>query len=118
MCEHPGTRRRVGIPTRGQYNIRDTFITLALSAGEDPGLVAQVCGTSEQMIFGHYRKWMRGSVRADGRRIATLYRNPAARRPAPEWAPDGHHDPNHARKSLKSQNRKRRAGNCTTPVTT
>lgn len=39
-------------------NVRDTFITLALSAGEDPGWVAQVCGTSEQMIFRHYRNWM------------------------------------------------------------
>ncbi|MEO6029458.1 MAG: hypothetical protein ABIR79_21550 [Candidatus Binatia bacterium] len=46
------TLQRAGIPARGQYNIRDTFITLALSAGEDPGWVAQVCGTSEQMIFG------------------------------------------------------------------
>jgi hypothetical protein len=39
------THRRCGFHARGQYNIRDTFITLALSAGEDPGWVAQVCGT-------------------------------------------------------------------------
>ena len=45
----------IGLSARGQYNIRDTFITLALSAGEDPGWVAEVCGTSEQMIFEHYR---------------------------------------------------------------
>ena len=31
------TLRRCGLRARGQYNIRDTFITLALSAGEDPG---------------------------------------------------------------------------------
>jgi len=31
---------RAGIPRRGQYCIRDTFITLALSSGEDPGWVA------------------------------------------------------------------------------
>ena len=36
---------------RGQYNIRDTFISLALSAGKDPGWVAAVCGTSGEMIF-------------------------------------------------------------------
>ena len=31
------TLRRAGLRERGQYNIRDTFITLALSADEDPG---------------------------------------------------------------------------------
>lgn len=45
------TLRAAGIASRGQYSIRDTFITLALTAGEDPGWVTQVCGTSEQMIF-------------------------------------------------------------------
>jgi integrase len=49
------TIAQIGLSARGQYNIRDTFITLALSAGEDPGWVAQVCGNSEQMIFEHYR---------------------------------------------------------------
>jgi hypothetical protein len=43
------TLRRAGIRERGQYCIRDTFISL--SAGEDPGWVARVCGTSEHMIF-------------------------------------------------------------------
>ena len=45
---------------RGQYNIRDSFISIALSAGEDPGWVAKVCGTSEEMIFRHYRTWIPG----------------------------------------------------------
>src|SRR5215467_4246578 len=67
------TLRRCGLHARGQYNIRDTFITNALSASEDPGWVAQVCGTSEQMIFRHYRRWMPALSRADGRRIAALY---------------------------------------------
>jgi len=31
------TLRRCGLHARGQYKIRDTFITNALSAGEDPG---------------------------------------------------------------------------------
>jgi hypothetical protein len=31
------TLRRYGLHARGQYNTRDTFITNALSAGEDPG---------------------------------------------------------------------------------
>jgi integrase len=72
------TLRALGLRTRGQYNIRDTFISLALSAGEDPGWVAQVCGTSERMIFQHYRKFMANLRRQDGRRIAGLYRDPAA----------------------------------------
>jgi integrase len=50
------TIKQIGLSSRGQYNIRDTFITLALSAGEDPGWVAEVCGTSERMIFRHYRE--------------------------------------------------------------
>jgi len=70
------TLRKLGLRTRGQYNIRDTFITLALSAGEDPGWVAQVCGTSERMIFEHYRKWMKNLTRQDGHRIASLYLEP------------------------------------------
>lgn len=49
---------------------------MALSAGEDPGWVAQVCGTSERMIFEHYRKFMKNLRREDGRRIAGLYRSP------------------------------------------
>lgn len=68
------TLRKLGLRDRGQYNIRDTFITLALSAGEDPGWVAQVCGTSERMIFEHYRKWMKNLTRQDGGRVARLYR--------------------------------------------
>ena len=63
------TVAKVGLSARGQYNIRDTFITLALSAGEDPGWVVQVCGTSEQMIFQHYRRWMPSQRRGDGRRL-------------------------------------------------
>jgi hypothetical protein len=42
---------RAGLRRRGQYNFRDSFITIALSAGEDPGWVAKGCGTSEEMIF-------------------------------------------------------------------
>ena len=66
------TLRTLELRARGQYNIRDTFISLALSAGEDPGWVAQVCGTSERMIFEHYRKFMANLRREDGRRIAGL----------------------------------------------
>jgi len=60
------------VSARGQYNIRDTFITLALSAGEDPGWVAQVCGDSEQMIFQHYRNWMPNLRRGHGQKLVGL----------------------------------------------
>lgn len=63
------TLRKIGVSARGQYNIRDTFISLALSAGEDPGWVAEVCGTSEPMIFRHYRRWMPKLARGHGRLV-------------------------------------------------
>jgi hypothetical protein len=63
--------------TRGQHNIRDTFISLALSAGEDPGWVAQLCGTSERMIFQHYRKFMANLRRQDGRCMPVCTASPA-----------------------------------------
>ena len=67
-----GNPPKAGIAERGQYCIRDTFISLALSSGEDPGWVAQLCGTSEEMIFRHYRKWIPGLQVGAGRRIGTL----------------------------------------------
>ena len=44
----------------------------SLSAGEDPGWVAEVCGTSEQMIFEHYRTWMPKLRRGDGRQLIRI----------------------------------------------
>jgi hypothetical protein len=61
----------------GQYSIRDTFISLALSAGGDPGWVAKVCGTSEQLIFQSYRKWMPSQRRTDGQGIARALGTPS-----------------------------------------
>jgi len=69
------TLRIAGISERDQYSIRDTFITLALSAGEDPGWVAAVCGNSEEMIFKHYRQWMPALDRSDGTRIARAFQD-------------------------------------------
>jgi integrase len=63
------TIEAIGLSPRGQYNVKDTFITLALSAGEDPGWVAEVCGTSEQMIFEHYRTWMPKLRRGHGKQL-------------------------------------------------
>jgi integrase len=81
------TLRRAGIADRGQYAIRDTFISLALSSGEDPGWVAQVCGTSEQMIFRHYRRWIPGLQVGAGRRINRLFEKTLGGRRIPKSVP-------------------------------
>ena len=84
-----------GISERGQYCIRDTFISLALSWGEDPGWEAQVCGTSEQMIFRHYRKWIPGLQNGAGNKIGSLLRTSftAYPSPSPRLSPELATDP-------------------------
>jgi hypothetical protein len=42
-------------------------------------LGADGCGTSERMIFDHYRRWMPGLDRGHGRRIAGLLRGGSVR---------------------------------------
>jgi hypothetical protein len=81
------TLRRAGIAEREQYCIRDTFISLALSSGEDPGWVAQVCGTSEEMNFRHYRKWIPGLQVGAGRRIGALLHQAIELQKAGELSP-------------------------------
>src|SRR5262245_56872046 len=66
------TLERAGFRRRGQYNIRDSFISIALSAGEDPGWVAKVCGTSEEMIFRHYRTWIPGLNPGAGSKVGRI----------------------------------------------
>ncbi len=88
---HP-TLSSIGVIGRGQYNIRDTFITLALSAGEDPGWIAQVCGTSEEMIFRHYRNWMPGLRRGHGRSLMNFLGQDQPETIGPEIGPKGHSD--------------------------
>jgi len=63
------TLKRCGVRARDSYNTKDTFITIALSAGEDMGWIANSAGTSEQMIFKHYRKWIPNLTRKDGTAI-------------------------------------------------
>jgi integrase len=110
------TLRRCGLHARGQYNIRDTFITTALSAGEDPGWVAQVCGTSEQMIFRHYRRWMPALSRTDGRRIAALFGSSGPPRGPRRGHQDGHQRGASPVKSAKSQRVESGGGGNRTPV--
>jgi hypothetical protein len=82
------TLRKAEITERGQYCIRDTFISLALSSGEDPGWVAQVCGTSEEMLFRHYQKWIPGLQVGAGRRIGTLLQGAFGDPPGSELSPE------------------------------
>jgi integrase len=63
------TLQRCGFAPRDSYNTKDTFIFIALSAGEDIGWIANSAGTSEQMIFKHYRKWIPNLIRRDGTAI-------------------------------------------------
>lgn len=52
------TLRKLGLAHRGQYHLRHTAATNMLEAGESPGFVAHVLGTSEEMIWKHYKKWI------------------------------------------------------------
>ena len=110
------TLRRCGLRARGQYNTRHTFITHALSAGEDPGWVARVCGTSEQMIFRHYRRWMPSLARSDGRRIAALFGPPAPPRRPRFGHQDGHQRPPAAPKAANLLRKQSGGGGNRTPV--
>ena len=81
------TLRRAGLRERGQYNIRDTFISIALSAGEDPGWVAKVCGTSEEMIFRHYRTWIPGLNPDAGAKVGRILGGVGRGNPPPLCVP-------------------------------
>jgi hypothetical protein len=93
------TLRSAGIAERGQYCIRDTFISLALSSGEDPGWVAQVCGTSEEMIFRHYRNWIPGLQVGSGTRIGPCCSRPSSSEAVENCPPKRPQDELRSRKS-------------------
>ncbi len=86
-CVWKPALRRAGVRERGQYCIRDTFISLALSSGEDPGWVAQVCGTSEQMIFRHYRHWIPALQTGAGSKVNAIIGKAFRRENAPLASP-------------------------------
>ena len=50
--------RAKGIRERDFYCTRHTFISLALTAGENIKAIAEQCGTSAQMIEKHYGRYM------------------------------------------------------------
>ena len=51
-------QRAKGIRERDFYCTRHTFISLALTAGENIKAIAEQCGTSAQMIEQHYGRYM------------------------------------------------------------
>src|SRR5207249_4846765 len=81
------TLRRAGLRARGPYSVRDSFISIALSAGEDPGWVAKVCGTSEEMIFRHYRTWIPGLNPDAGRKVSRVLGTVGGGNPPPDASP-------------------------------
>lgn len=62
--------RRAGIRHRGSYNVRDTFISHALSNGESIAWVASVCGNSIAQIEKHYHRYMPNRRRDQGTHVA------------------------------------------------
>ena len=51
--------RKAGVRRRYVYQLRHTFATWALSAGENPAWIAKQMGHSDTtMLFKHYGKWM------------------------------------------------------------
>lgn len=65
---------------QGSYILRHSFITAALSAGEDPGWVAQFVGHTEQMLWTRYRKYIRTNKNAPGTALAARMRQSSASR--------------------------------------
>lgn len=64
---------------QGSYILRHSFITAALSAGEDPGWVAQFVGHTEQMLWTRYRKYIRTNKNAPGTALAARMRQSVGR---------------------------------------
>ncbi len=56
--------RALGIRERKFYNTRHTFISLALTAGENLKGIAEHCGTSVIMIENNYGRYMRADWRS------------------------------------------------------
>ena len=58
---------KAGLEYRPPMQMRHTFATMMLSAGEDPGWVQNMMGhTSLQMIFQRYYAWIPKATRSDG----------------------------------------------------
>ena len=63
------------------------FISIGLSAGEDPGWVAKVCGTSGEMILRHYRTWIPGLNPDAGAKVGRILGGVGGGNPPPSAFP-------------------------------
>lgn len=74
-CKKAGVRRRYA------YQLRHTFATWALSAGENPVWIAKQMGHEDvQIIYDHYGKWMPQLDQNAGSRMLEAVRPKARRR--------------------------------------
>lgn len=76
-CWRPGLRL-LGLAEederQGSYIMRHSFITAALSAGEDPGWVALFVGHTEQVLWSRYRKYIKTNKGTPGAALAARMR--------------------------------------------
>jgi integrase len=74
--------RKAKVRRRYVYQLRHTFATWALSAGENPAWIAKQMGhKSVQVIFDHYAKWMGELDSKAGSRMAGAVESKATRGP-------------------------------------
>ena len=65
--------KAAGLRHRPSYQLRHTFASLALEAGESPGWVAKVLGhTSLETLYRHYARWINDSTKVNGSHLAAL----------------------------------------------
>lgn len=84
------TIRLLGLPEEDEkqssYILRHSFITNALSAGEDPGWVARFVGHTEAVLWQRYRKWIKTNRGTPGAAFAARMREASHRGTAHEMA--------------------------------
>jgi integrase len=74
--------RKAKVRRRYVYQLRHTFATWALSAGENPAWIAKQMGhKSVQVIFDHYAKWMGELDKRAGSRMVGAVESKATRGP-------------------------------------
>lgn len=63
---------RAGVKPRPPYQLRHTFASLMLAAGEAPAYVARVLGhTTTETLYRHYARWIPNATSIDGARFAS-----------------------------------------------
>lgn len=65
--------KRAGVRHRPPYQLRHTFASLMLAAGETPAYVAKLLGhTTLETLFRHYARWIPNASQEDGKRFSQL----------------------------------------------